>query len=437
MALPARLTAQDSSEPPALSSKTSEELPKLQPLTDAKNWDAALGLLNGLLAGVPPTSYDAALLSDIKAKILMQKNDYAAAIAPMENALRLGETYKYFQQKQLLELVDYLARIYYQEATTSKSPAVQQQYFAKAADYMKRQIAEMPKPTYEVYVFYASVLYNRAIANPDKPDRDLLMQSLAEIDKGLMLEPRPKEQLYQLKLAVLQQVDNFPAAADVLELLVEQYPTNRTYWLQLTGIYLNLQKDIRAILTIERAQALGLMKTPKDNFQLVGIYYNMGQFSKACALLSAGLKDGSIEPEQKNYELLAYAYQQINRELDGIAVLKDAAKRFPKAGGIDFQIAQMYYGLDQGQEAYNYIKSAIAKGNLERLASAYGFYAYAAFEQQKLDEALEAINKALALPDGAKDKQLPSLKKAVEDAIKERNSRAEIEAEKAKAPAKS
>jgi len=55
---------------------------------------------------------------------------------------------------------------------------------------------------------------------------------------------------------------------------------------------------------MERAQELGLMKTPKDNYNLVTMYYNAGQFGKATDLLYSGLKDGSY---RVRYQELAVA----------------------------------------------------------------------------------------------------------------------------------
>ena len=72
LALAAPAFARDS-EPAQLAEKTSEELNKLKPLTDAKNWDGAMNLLANIQANVSPTSYDYAIVSDIKSKILMQK----------------------------------------------------------------------------------------------------------------------------------------------------------------------------------------------------------------------------------------------------------------------------------------------------------------------------------------------------------------------------
>ena len=62
--------------PPGLNEKVSEALQqKMKPLLDAKNWDGALGVINSVLVGLDPNGYDTAFLSDIKAKIFLQKND--------------------------------------------------------------------------------------------------------------------------------------------------------------------------------------------------------------------------------------------------------------------------------------------------------------------------------------------------------------------------
>lgn len=426
------LQAQDSNDQPQVSERTSAELQKLQPLLDAKNWDGAFSILNALRATVPPTSYDYALISDIIGKIFLQKGDYGKAIEPLETSLRLGDTKNYFEPKARLETVYFLVQLYYQAAVEKGvSTAVQEQNFAKALSYLERWLRETPKKTDEAIGLYANLLYNRAVANPDHPDKALLEKAKQQCWEGLRLATRPKDQFYVLLLACMQQEGDFAGSAEVLELLVKRAPTNKAYWQQLAGTYLNLSADknprrafefsIRAIVTIERAQALGIMNTPKDNYNLVSIYFNIGQYGKATELLAKGLRDGSIENEQKNWELLAYSLQQINQEYSAIDALKEAAKRFPKAGQIDFQIAQIYYSLDKGKDAYRHLVLATRKGNLEKPGAAYGFLAYIAFDLKLFDEALQAADKAMTFPDARNDKQLPQLRKAVEDAIKERD----------------
>ena len=434
MLAPSRSDAAEEQGPPGLNEKVSEALQqKMKPLLDAKNWDGAMAVIDSVLVGVDPNGYDTAFLSDIKAKIFLQKNDYASAIAPMETTLRLGDANKnFFDKKTILDVVYFLAQIYYQEGTSSKDPTVQKNYFNKSSAYIKRWLQTTPKKNQEASLFYASILYNQAVVNPDKVDFDLIKRVQTEVQEGLLTSLKPKEGFYVLLLASLQQIGDLAGSAEILEQMVKVKPDNRTYWLQLLATYLNLgggtEKDeqksresfARAINTMERAQALGLMQTPKDNYNLVTMYYNAGQFGKATDLLYAGLKSGAIESDLKNWQLLAYSYQQIGRDAQAIAVLKEAGTAFP-TGQIEFQIGQIYSQMEnRTAEAYSYYSKAVAKGGLDKPHSAYMFLAYTAFELEKFDEALAAINKTIASADGQKDAQAPRLKQAIEDAVKER-----------------
>ena len=435
--LPNRSGAAEEQGPPGLNEKVSEALQqKVKPLLDAKNWDGAMAVIDSGLVDLDPNGYDTAFLSDIKAKIFLQKNDYASAIAPMETTLRLADANKnFFDKKTILDVVYFLAQIYYQEGTSSKDPTVQKNYFNKSSAYIKRWLQTTPKKNQEASLFYASILYNQAVVNPDKVDLDLIKRVQTEVKEGLLTSLKPKEGFYVLLLASLQQIGDLAGSAEVLEQMVKVKPDNRTYWLQLLAAYLNLgggtEKDeqksresfARAINTMERAQALGLMQTPKDNYNLVTMYYNAGQFGRATDLLYSGLKSGAIESDLKNWQLLAYSYQQIGRDAQAIAVLKEAGTAFP-TGQIEFQIGQIYSQMDnRTAEAYAYYSKAVEKGGLEKPHSAYMFLAYTAFELEKFDEALAAINQTIGSPDGQKDAQAPRLKQAIEDAVKEREAK--------------
>jgi tetratricopeptide (TPR) repeat protein len=132
--------------------------------------------------------------------------------------------------------------------------------------------------------------------------------------------------------------------------------------------------------------------------------------------------DGSIEPTLQNWQLLAASYQQINQDFKAIEVLKEAAKRFPAVGQFDFQIAQIYIGLDKNEEAYDFLNQAVVTGGLEKPWVVYTNLAYSAYELGKFDEAKTAVEKAIELK-GSPDRQSTGLKNAIDEAIKERDDR--------------
>lgn len=404
-----------------LSDKVSEELGKFQAAYNEKKWDVALGILETQIAKAVPGSFDVALMEQYRAQILLQLNQYSKAIEPLEKAITLSDAKlpTYFDERVTNELVYFLAQLYFNEATTTKNTTLQLAYYDKAERYMSRWVKNTKKPNPDALLFYSSLLYNRAVQDPDNVDEERIKKALEQTEIGLRLVTRPKDAFYILKLACLQQLDRNVEAAELLELLVKQKPDNRTYWQQLAALYLNQQQDIRAVLTFERAQAHGHMNGPKDNFNLVGILFNMGQFERSAELLEKGLKDGTLENDLKNWELLSFSYQQLNREYKAIEALKMAAERFPKSGQVEYLIAQLYYGsLEKPQEALEHLQKAVAKDGGNRPHQTYLFLAYVAYELKKFDVALEAARKAITYPEGEKEGE--RMLKAIEDAIAER-----------------
>lgn len=421
-----------------LTEATSTELGKIQPLLQATppNRAGALAIVDAQAAKVDPNSYDMAILMQIKAQIYLQDNQLAKAIEPLERCLTLSNarTPTFFEPRATQEYTYYLSALYYQEAVASKDPATANRFYDKAEKYISDWSKITPKPAPETLSFYASLLYQRATANSEQVDTRRLRQSLEVTERALRLSTRPRDSFYQLQLACLLQLSENLKAAEVLELLVKQKPDNRTYWQQLAALYLNQAQtlsekspreaqelNVRSIVTIERAQAFGHMNTPKDNFNLVGIYFNIGQFEKASELLENGLKSGALENDPKNWELLSFCYQQLRQEYKSIDALKRAATAFPQNGQFEYLIAQQYFSLEKPEEAYTHAKAAVARGNLTRPHAVYLFLAYVSFELKKFEDALEAVNKALTYPEGQTDGN--RMKGAIEDAIKERENR--------------
>jgi tetratricopeptide (TPR) repeat protein len=130
--------------------------------------------------------------------------------------------------------------------------------------------------------------------------------------------------------------------------------------------------------------------------------------------------NGGIEDSFKNWELLGYSLQQINMETKAIAALKEAARRYPDKGLFWSLIAQSYYNLDKPKEAYQASLKSIEVGNLEKPSAAYSFAANMAFQLRLFEEGLALVSKAMKYPDSKSDIQLPKLKLALEESIRER-----------------
>lgn len=418
------------------SEDTSEGLLKYKEAMDAKKYDQAHTILDNLLKKTAPDSYDAALIHQYRLQIYLQNGEFAKAIEPMEKSLQLSEAKNptYFDERITRELYYYLVQLYFQEANQTKNTALATQYLDKADKAMQQWIKITPQTNPDAQMLFGQLLITRGMQNPEKPDVEMLKRALEQVEIGLLLTNRPRDNYYVLKLVCLQQLERNEEAAELLELLVKIKPDSSTYWQQLAAIYLNLaasqdeknitkaeQYNIRSIISIERAQSHGFMNTPKDNFNLVGIYFNIAQYEKAAELLESGLKSGAIESDPKNWELLALCYQQLQRPLKGVEALKEGAKAFPTSGQLEFQIAQIYTAIEKPAEALPHIQAAIAKGNLTRPYQAYLSLAYTAYTLQKYDIALEAAQKATEWPEGVRDGE--NMVKALKDIIQDRENK--------------
>ena len=368
----------------------------------------------------------------LKVQILLMDGKYEKAIPSLLLANQLGEKYGFYEKKTLLDQLYLLCQIHYQIAAEAKQPERQAEYYTKAYGYIRTWLDTNPKPTTEGQLFAASILYGHGTLIQGKPDLALLRQARDAAKQGMYLGLKTPDQLYVLLLASLQQLGDHRGEIDVLEELVRRQPSNALYWQQLAGSYLAManeateDKEIRryqlcTILTMQRAQANGLMNTPKDCLNLIGMYFNLEQFGKAGELLADGIKTNKIENSRANWELLSLAHQQGGHEDRAIDSLKQAADLFPTEGQLDLSIAQMHYGAGRTPDALTHLERAVTKGNLKKPGAAYLFLGFTAYELQKFEEAAKWADVATQQPD-VKPDDAKRLKRAALDALKERQS---------------
>jgi tetratricopeptide (TPR) repeat protein len=435
-----------------LSDATSEKLQDLKGLEDANKMDEAMALVDSLLATSDPNSFDRAVLSRIKATYLFRKSDtssHYAAIEPLQTALKLSDTYGFFEAKDAQQLRFYIANLSFDRGASSKDPAAQLADYETARGMIVRwlEVAQTnpsaqppPSPAPDsmesAEMFYAQLLYTEANLDPKHINLDLVKKSLVETEKGLRSAAVPNGNLYVLKWAALQQLGDYADAADVLEFILKTKPDNKSYWQQLTAFYAALANDaikakdekkafeynLRAIVTIERAHKYGALNKPDDNFELFSLYFNIGQYQQGAELLESGLHDGSIKSTPGNWVLLADAYQQLHKDLKAVDVLHETARLFPEKGQFNFVAAQILYGMDKTAEALADIQACVARDGGEKPAQSWLFYAYLAIELQKFELAGQAVESAAKYPHSpADDKTIASLREAVKSAIEQRD----------------
>lgn len=415
---------------PQVSEAVAAEFGQLRTLTEAKSYAPALALVERLLGAVGPDSYDRILLGQIKAQILLTQGAYTAAIAPLEEVLRLADLPGYLAPAARTDTLFLLAQLHQQDAAAQKTPAAQRAALDRAAALLAAWESRIQKPTTDGRLFAASLHYQRAILDPAHPDPAALDAALRSAEDGLRLRLDPPSALYVILLAARQQREEHAAAAELLELLVTRQPDNTGYWQQLVSTYLNLaataapderlaaRYNTRALLALERAQARGLLATLRDRFNLVALHLALRQTAAAAVLLENGLADGTLENTRRNWELLANTLQQAGRPDSVIAALEKAVAALPGDGQLDYLLAQAAYTAGSPADARRHLEAAFKKKTLpEKPGQALLFLAYVAYEQKDYPAAAAAARDA-ATRDDVKKEDLARLTQAIADAAK-------------------
>ena len=416
-----------------ISDAASAGFARLQPLLDAKNYAGALALVKQLLAAAEPASYDAFLLSQLQAQILLNQNKFTEAIAPLERSHALAEgNARFLDASTHLDRIHLLAQLHSQEGSAQKTTAAQRSSYERALAYTREWIKRSPKPSAEISHSAGSLLYHLATLDSERPDPARLREAADFAREALILSPGSGAQARLLLVACLRQLGDNAAAIDHLEVLAAADPKNGPVWSQLQGLYQNAAEaakdpaaaraaNIRGLLAIERAQAAGQLLSPRDHYMKVAIHFNLGQFARAADLLETGLADGTLESSRRNWDLLGSAYRQTGREDRAVDAVRRAVTKFPEDGALELSLAQLLHGAGNAEEAYSRGRSALAKPGLDKPGEARLFLAFLAYELQRYDDAARWITEARAGGD-VPATSIDPLDRAIAEAIAQRES---------------
>src|SRR5690606_11394905 len=132
------------------------------------------------------------LILDMKAKIYMNQEQYARAIEPLEQSLRIAEQKGYFKENQLLQNINILARLIYSEAMNLKG-GQQTRMVERAAGYLKRFLEATQNPNQDDTMFYAQLLYAQATADEKNIKLPLIREARQVVERGMRQAITPRE----------------------------------------------------------------------------------------------------------------------------------------------------------------------------------------------------------------------------------------------------
>ena len=171
----------------------------------------------------------------------------------------------------------------------------------------------------------------------------------------------PKENWLQMLMSAHYQLKQYKETAVVLDDLLRINPQREDYWQQQVGVYQILQRFDKALVSLELGYAGGYVTKPDSIILLVQLLINQNIPERAGRILQKHLNNGDLELNDKNWKLLAAAWQQ-GRERDKAAEAMLSASKFLEDGKLILRAAQLKEQNSDFKACMTIALDAIEKG---------------------------------------------------------------------------
>lgn len=301
----------------------------------------------------------------------------------------------------------------------------EQENFPKTIESFEQAIQQSPIPVgFEQTALYSLAQLNmvegdykkvinylnrwEALATGEIPPRNMILKAQALYqdkqfeDAGALIEKAiaaheaegylPDENWLVLQRAIYYELKQPVKVKDTIAKLIRLYDTPR-YWIQLAGMYGELEQNDKQLATMEIAYQRGYVTAGSDIFMLSQLYYFNGIPYKGARLMEEGLSTGALEENLRNASFLAQSWQAA-REDDKAINAFEVAAGLSENGELDAQLALLYYNNDQFDKAIEAANKAIEKGELRNPGNTYMVLGLSLYSKKLFAEAINTLAKA-------------------------------------------
>jgi tetratricopeptide (TPR) repeat protein len=356
---------------PALRNQVYEKLAEAQTAAEAKDYNTAAKVLDGMIAGGGKkalNSYELANVYNLYAFIYYSREDYANALKSYEKVVAQPDIPIAMEVNTKFTI----AQLYF----------VQEQW-QKGINALLAWFKVTDSPNANAYVllsqgYYQTKDYDKALFNVEKA---ISMYK----EKGKL----PKEQWYNLARFLYFEKNDVNKTVDVLEELLQYYP-KKQYWVQVSHMYGEQQKETQQLAAMETAYVQGMLDKSSEQVTMAYLYLNAEVPYKAAKVMDKGLKNDSIEGKSKNWEIAGSAWRQAQEIDKAVPAMEQAAAKSDQ-GELYARLGNVYLDGDQFKKAISAINKGLSRGGVKRPDTARLVLGMAYFNDQQYDKAREAF----------------------------------------------
>jgi len=207
-------------------------------------------------------------------------------------------------------------------------------------------------------------------------------ESLEAISTAIPLLAEPERRYYDLKNALLSELQRSGPRIDLLKEMVVIWPETLAYWRQLSGLFMDADNLQGAFSALESAYLADLLEEERDFIALAQFYSAFNNPMRGAEMLEAKMASEHVEESVENLQLLSQLWSQAREHRKAIPVLRRAAQD-ADTGVLSYRLGQALLADEQNEAAEAAFVDAIDKGELDdnMLAQAWILLGNARFNQ--------------------------------------------------------
>jgi tetratricopeptide (TPR) repeat protein len=318
--------------------------------------------------------------------VLAQKSDYKNAIKALKKSLEVDV----LPYSQTLSSIYTLAQVYMTQENYSEAHLALKSWMSLAE--------EIPP---EPMVMMAHILAQLG----DKSE------ALKYVNQAIVDSPQPQEKWLQLALALNHELGQYQNSLKLLIHLTALYPHNSKYWKQLSGAYLSLNDEKKALATLELAYKQGYLTEETELLNLASLYMYLDMPRKSCEILEKEMKLLRVSESAKNLEILSQAYLMSRDRERSMQSLQKAAQK-SSSGDSFSKIGMLHLENEDWDQAIKAFNQSLDRGT-QSPGKAFWGMAVARYQQKDLSGALKTLMKARSYK--IEDKSIDSLMEQVKN----------------------
>lgn len=313
---------------------------------------------------LPP--FDRATALEVRGQLKFQLDDLNGALSDFVEVLRI-DALPSDRQRQIRRNV---AQLYYTQERYDEAIRFMQAYIREAGAAAEAN---------DYFILSASFVQNDDFPGARRPAERAIQLDQAANERN--------KQFYDLMNLIYSELNLDVERGRLLETMVEYFPSEESYWVQLAGAYSTADRRADALAALEVAYKAGLIEGEEKIITLAQFYYDQNNPYRGAKLLSTEMDAGNVKRDLDNLELLAQLWAAAREQDEAIAILTEAAPKRDD-GRLYYQLGQSYLADENWRLAVQNLRSAVNRGGLDdrEVGNAYVLIGTALFQQDSDSE---------------------------------------------------